>query len=244
MPPLRPPPAPNVSRPRLPAPGPGDPLPGYSDVVLFKAVSRKGSAGCGGLPLRGGDAANLVISLFVAPGPVEPLPGGGRASGGPLHAFGLPNGLLVEALGLLVFFSLPRLGRPARMAIDLAQERAEQVYRDRQDHGGVVLGGDFVQGLEETELQRRGALQAVRRLPQALRRLVLTLGAYDLRPPLSLALGLPGHGPLHLLRYLHVLDLDGAHLYAPGVGLLVDYGLQLLVYGLPVGEEVVQVLLA
>src|SRR5215218_4525484 len=74
MPPLRPPPAPNVSRPRLPAPGPGDPLPGYSDVVLFKAVSRKGSAGCGGLPLRGGDAANLVISLFVAPDPVEPVP--------------------------------------------------------------------------------------------------------------------------------------------------------------------------
>src|ERR687890_1372880 len=74
MPPLRPPQAPNVSRPRLPAPGPGDSLPGYSDVVLFKAVSRKGSAGCGGLPLRGGDAAYLVISLFVAPGPVEPVP--------------------------------------------------------------------------------------------------------------------------------------------------------------------------
>src|SRR5919202_5195169 len=74
MPPLRPPPAPNVSRPRLPATGPGDSLPGYSDVVLFKAVSRKGSAGCGGLPLRGGDAAYLVISLFVAPGPVEPVP--------------------------------------------------------------------------------------------------------------------------------------------------------------------------
>src|SRR5215208_1475050 len=74
MPPLRPPPAPNVSRPRLPAPGPGDPLPGYSDIVLFEAVSRKGSAGCGGLSLRGGDAAYLVISLFVAPGPVETVP--------------------------------------------------------------------------------------------------------------------------------------------------------------------------
>src|SRR5215203_3914836 len=74
MPPLRAAPALNVSRPCLPAPGAGDPLPGYPDIVLFEAVSRKGSAGCGGLSLRGGDAAYLVISLFVAPGPVETVP--------------------------------------------------------------------------------------------------------------------------------------------------------------------------
>ena len=49
---------------------------------------------------------------------------------------------------------------------------------------------------------------------------------------------------MHLLGYLHVLDLDHAHLYAPGFGLLVYYGLKLGVYGLTVGEQIVQIFLA
>src|SRR3712207_9232532 len=53
----------------------------------------------------------------------------------------------------------------------------------------------------------------------------------------------PRHRPLHLLRYLHVLDLDDADLDPPGVGLLVYDRLQLVVDLLAVGEEVVEVLL-
>src|SRR4028118_1748721 len=73
------------------------------------------------------------------------------------------------------------------------------------------------------------------RLPEALGGLVLPLGRYDLRPTLPLALGLPGHRPLHLLGYLDVLDLHDGDLHPPGVRVVVDYGLELLVYGLSVG---------
>jgi hypothetical protein len=55
---------------------------------------------------------------------------------------------------------------------------------------------------------------------------------------------MPGHRPLHLLGYLDVVDLYNAHLYAPGFGLLVYDGLKLGVYGLTVGEQIVQVFLA
>src|ERR671921_643334 len=73
---------------------------------------------------------------------------------------------------------------------------------------------------------------------------MLALCRYDLSPPLALALGLTGHSPLHVLRDLHVLDLDNAYLHPPRVGLLIDYGLQLFVYGLPVGQELIEVLLS
>ena len=68
-------------------------------------------------------------------------------------------------------------------------------------------------------------------------------GRMILGPPLALGLGLTSHGPLHLRRDLHVLDLHHRYLHPPGVGLLVDYGLQLLVYLLAVGEKLVEVLL-
>ncbi len=87
-------------------------------------------------------------------------------------------------------------------------------------------------------------LQRIGGLPEALRGLELTLGGYDLGPPLALALGLTRHGPLHLLRDLDVLDLYDAYLYPPGVGMLVDDALKFAVYGLPVGKQVVQVLVA
>src|SRR5215210_3988692 len=160
--------------------------------------------------------------------------------------FGLhfPFGLLVTTLGL-PFLPAPLLERLVRaVTVSCPQKRAEHVQGDGEDDGGVVLGGDLVQRLKKPKLQCGRALQSVRRLPEPLRRLVLPLSSYYLRPPLPLALGLPRHRPLHLLRDLHVLHLDDANLHPPGVGLLVYYGLELLVYGLPVGEEVVEVLLS
>src|SRR5215213_10817755 len=120
----------------------------------------------------------------------------------------------------------------------------EEIQWDGQDDGRVLLCGDLTHGLEEPQLQGCGGLQPIGGLPEALGGLVLALGCDYLRPPLALALGLARHGPLHLRRDLYVFDLDHADLYPPGLGLLVYDSLELLVYGFPVGQEVVEVLLA
>src|SRR4028119_683910 len=74
--------------------------------------------------------------------------------------------------------------------------------------------------------------------------LLLPRGGHARPPPLPLGLGLARHRPLHPLGNLHVLYLDHADLHPPRVRLQVDYRLQLFVYGLPVCEQVVEVLLA
>ena len=86
--------------------------------------------------------------------------------------------------------------------------------------------------------------QHVRGLGQLLRRLELALGGDDLGPPFPFGFGLPRHGPLHALRDLDVLDLDDAHLDAPGLGLLVDDLLEPSVELVALGEQVVEVGLA
>src|SRR5215212_3000291 len=120
----------------------------------------------------------------------------------------------------------------------------EQVQRNGQHDRRVLLCSYLGHVLEESELDGRRTIQPIGGLSEPLRGLVLALRGDDLGPPLALAFGLPGHRPLHLLGYLDVLDLDNAHLYAPGFGLLVYDGLKLGVYGLTVGEQIVQVLLA
>src|SRR5215211_9351480 len=74
--------------------------------------------------------------------------------------------------------------------------------------------------------------------------MILALSGDDLSPPFALALGLPSHRPLHLSRDLHILDLDYADLHPPGIGLLVYDALELLIYLLPVCQELIEVLLA
>ncbi len=49
-----------------------------------------------------------------------------------------------------------------------------------------------------------------------------------------------GHRPLHRLRKLHVLDLDGGHLDAPALRVLIDDALHLAVDDLSVAEHLVQ----
>src|SRR5215207_514484 len=166
---------------------------------------------------------------------------------GLLLAAGLSHSLLVEALGFPFF---PESCRSCLTSLSVAravrgpQVGAEEIFRYRQDHRGAFLIVDFRKLLEEPELKRRGTLQSFGSVVQALGGLVLAFGRDDLSPPLSLALGLPGHHPLHPLRYLYVLDLNRAYLYSPGLGVLVDYYLQLLVYRLSIREQIVEVFLS
>src|SRR5215211_7874559 len=119
----------------------------------------------------------------------------------------------------------------------------EEVQRDGQDDGRVLLCGDLAHRLEEPQLQGCGALEPISSLLETFGGLVLALSRYDLGPPLALALGLACHRPLHVLRDLYVLDLDHANLDTPGLGLLVYYLLELLVYSFPVGQEVIETFL-
>src|SRR5687768_6931898 len=155
-------------------------------------------------------------------------------------ARGLADGLLVEALGLLVLEPCSP-GHLARGTILGLQKGPEEVYRDGQYYGGVLLGGDLTHRLEKPQLEGRRALQALGGLPEAFGSLVLALCGDDLCAALALTLGLPSHGPLHLLRDLDVLDLHHANLHSPGIGLVVYDGLELVVYGLPVCQEVIKV---
>src|SRR5918995_2331952 len=119
----------------------------------------------------------------------------------------------------------------------------EKVQRDGQDDGGVLFCSDLSHRLKQPQLQGCGALQPISSLPEALGGLKLALCRYDLCSPLALALGLACHRPLHILRDLHVLDFNHTDLHAPRLGLLVYYLLKLLVYGLTVGQEIVETFL-
>src|SRR5215217_6057467 len=84
---------------------------------------------------------------------------------------GLSYGLLVEALG---FFLLLQARRPDFLAVGGGgsvlglEERLEEVYRDGQDDGGVLVYCDLSHSLKEPKLQSSRALQTVRCLPEAL----------------------------------------------------------------------------
>src|SRR5215212_8290171 len=121
-----------------------------------------------------------------------------QAQHGLLLAAGLSHGLFVETLGLLFLpAAAPRRLRQAGLSLARAvrtpQVGAEEIYGDRKDHGGVVLGGDLGERLEEPELKRRGTLQSFGGVVQALGSLVLAFGRDDLSPPLPLGLGLARH---------------------------------------------------
>ena len=71
-----------------------------------------------------------------------------------------------------------------------------------------------------------------------------TVGAIEagltLRSPLSLALGLPGHGPLHVIGQVDVLDFYNRDFHAPRAGMLVDDTLQSPIDFFPLRQEFVE----
>src|SRR5580765_3356201 len=81
-------------------------------------------------------------------------------------------------------------------------------------------------------------------LGQLGRRLELAVGVDDLGPALALGLGLLGHGALHVLGQVDLLDLDVRNLDAPGLGVLVDDPLELLVDLVARREQIIELHLA
>src|SRR5690606_3217299 len=79
---------------------------------------------------------------------------------------------------------------------------------------------------------------------QRLGRLLLAFGVDDLGAPLALGLGLAGNGAHHAFVQVDVLDLYVGNLDAPAIGLLVEYGLDVLIELLALGQHVVAVVLA
>ncbi len=80
-----------------------------------------------------------------------------------------------------------------------------------------------------------------RRLPERLGRFQLASGVDHLGPPFPLGLGLPGHGPTHLVGQLDVFDLDHPDLDTPRLGAGVDPGPKLAADRLPLPEERVEI---
>jgi hypothetical protein len=62
----------------------------------------------------------------------------------------------------------------------------------------------------------------------------------NLRPLLTLCLGLPRHRPLHVLGQIHTLDLHKRHLDSPWIRMLIQNLLQALVQLLALAEQIVE----
>src|SRR5215217_3780010 len=133
------------------------------------------------------------------------------------------------------------VGRVRRLPASSVEERLQQVERQREDDRRVLVRPHLEQRLEVAQVER-GGLPADdrRRSGQLLRGLELALGVDDLRPALALGLGLARHRSLHRLRYLDVLDLDRRHLDAPGLRLVVDDLLEIVVQAVALGEQLVE----
>src|SRR5687768_18447594 len=96
------------------------------------------------------------------------------------------------------------------------EEPGDEIDGKREDDGGVFFRADFGQRLQIAKLDaERILVDDRRRLSELLAGLQLALGVDHLRALLAFGLGLAGHGPLHRLRQLDVLDLDDADLDAP-----------------------------
>src|SRR6202022_1757289 len=111
----------------------------------------------------------------------------------------------------------------------------------REDDGGVFLDRDLRHGLQGAQLQRHRMLgDDVGRLTEFYCRLVLAFSSDDLGTALALGLGFLGHRPLHILRQRDVLDLDRRHLGAPGLGVLVDDVLDLVVDARGIRQQLIE----
>jgi hypothetical protein len=100
----------------------------------------------------------------------------------------------------------------------------------RKHDRGALTDSQLLERLHVGQLEAcRPAVDDLGSVGQLLRRLELALRIDDLRPAATLGLSLAGHGTLHRLRDLHVLDLDDADLHAPRLRLLVDDLLEILV---------------
>ena len=153
---------------------------------------------------------------------------------------------------------MPRAGRPPRRQVGpnrpevqtphrsipviFAKEGSEDIHGQWEHDRRVLIGSQLKKRLQIPQLQGGRALREfVGRLPQLAGRLHLAACVDDFRPPLPLRLRLTGHGPLHRLRDLHVLNLHDGHIDTPRVRLHLDDLTEVRVEFLPVGEEGVEI---
>src|SRR6059036_3867835 len=141
-------------------------------------------------------------------------------------------------------YSTSRLGTVPTLVEGLEQ-RAEEVQRQREEGRRGPLGGDLAHCLQIPELNSdRVPREDLSRLGELRRRLELAVRIDDLGSALALGFGLLGHGALHVLGQVDLLDLDGRDLDAPRLGVLVDDPLELLVDLVARRQEVVELDLA
>src|SRR3989449_1316426 len=109
----------------------------------------------------------------------------------------------------------------------------------------TLFRSDLAHRLQIPELNSdRMPRENLGRLGELRRRLELAVGVDDLGSALALGLGLLGHGALHVLGQVDLLDLHGRHLDPPWLGVLVDDPLVMLVDLVARRQEVVQLHLA
>src|SRR5829696_118404 len=83
-------------------------------------------------------------------------------------ACGLSYGLLVAAFGLFLLLEARRPDSLPIGSVLALKEWPEEVYRDGQDDGRVLLAGDLAHRLKQPQLEGRRALEPVGSLPEAL----------------------------------------------------------------------------
>ena len=114
-----------------------------------------------------------------------------------------------------------RIYLPAVMP--LRQKTLQQIYGERQDDSRIVFRGYFNEALQKSEVHgRRLFCHHPGCVRESLRGLELAFGVNDLRTPLSLRLRLLGHGALHLLGKIDVLDFHQNHFHSPGLSVKIQ----------------------
>ena len=122
---------------------------------------------------------------------------------------------------------------------------AQHVHRHGEHDRRRLVAGDLREGLQVAKLHRFALLgEHLGGGEQLLGGLQLALGVDHLGAPLALGLRLARDRPDHRLVDVDMLDLDVRHLDAPGVGLVVEHRLDVLVQLLALGEELVELVLA
>ena len=121
------------------------------------------------------------------------------------------------------------------------QERRQQFDRQREDDGGILIGGYFRECLEVAHLHRHGiGRHDLGGLPEFVGGLELPLGVDDLRAPVAFGLRLGGHGPLHRVGEVHILDFHDGDFNPPRLGVPIDDLLQAVVHFVPLRQEVIE----
>src|SRR4249919_761351 len=145
----------------------------------------------------------------------------------------------------------PRLGAERRKRlrkrlriVTPRQQLVDHIDRQREDDGGTLLAGDFGKRLQVTQLDRtRITAEQARGFDERGRGLLLAFGMDDLGAAQALGFGLARDRAHHGLVEVDALDLDVGDLDAPGIGLRIEDGADVVVELFALGQHLVQVVL-